>query len=300
LAIILKKINLAIDQALPGRVFFFLPLCDVAKLAIIPQEDLAKFGYRSGLKVRLFNDLHSFGHLLEPKREIWRFFENKKTEGVEIWLLEYQKKRISILSPFRGKKIPNRLTLARKLKFKKNAGCLQKKQKEAYRTKEKTVAYRKRNTVAYILPPAVAAAAATTTTTPLPDTNSFSLSRRVESLSARDSCDPSSQTRQGSIGERKKQKKIPLQKIGRWSFIFQTISLSLSLSLLSLIIYTFVFDIHIHQRQQQRLYFVHSGKKQDHKFHSFYCRNKQEPASIAVFVAIKPSPLFFSSFIYRS
>jgi hypothetical protein len=101
-----------------------------------------------------------------------------------------------------------------------------------YRTKENTVAYRKRNTVAYILPPTVAAAAATTTTTPLPDTNSFSLSRRVSSLSARDSCDPSSQTRQGSIGERKKQKKIPLQKIGRWSFIFQTISLSLfSLSL---------------------------------------------------------------------
>ncbi len=169
--------------------------------------------------------------------------------------------------------------------------------KEAYRTKENTIAYRKINTVVYILPPAVAAAAATT---PLPDTNS-SLSRDESRLSPPAIRATHRHELDRAASEREKnKKKIPLQKIGRWSFIFQTLSLSFSLSLLSLIIYTFVFNIHFHQRQQQQLYFVHSRRKQDHKFYSFYCRNIQEPASIAVLVAIKLSPPFFSSFIYRS
>ncbi len=168
--------------------------------------------------------------------------------------------------------------------------------KEAYRTKENTIAYRKINTVVYILPPAVAAAAATT---PLPDTNS-SLSRDESRLSPPAIRATHRHELDRAASEREKNKKkfhCRRSVAGVSSF---KLSLSLSLSLLSLIIYTFVFNIHFHQRQQQQLYFVHSRRKQDHKFYSFYCRNIQEPASIAVLVAIKLSPPFFSSFIYRS
>ncbi len=109
---------MAIDQALPGRVFF-LQLCDVAKLAFIHKKILAKFGYRSGLKSKTFNDLHSFGHLLERKREIWRFFENRKTEGVEIWRVEYQKKYALVFLALLGEKNPQLTNFSEEKKKKK-------------------------------------------------------------------------------------------------------------------------------------------------------------------------------------
>jgi hypothetical protein len=54
---------------------FFFQLCDVAILAIIPQGDLAMFGYID----QKFNKIHLYpGYLLEQFVETWKWFRRKR------------------------------------------------------------------------------------------------------------------------------------------------------------------------------------------------------------------------------
>jgi len=57
-----------------GFFFFFFQVCDVNKLVMIPQEDLAKFGHRPDMKnVSVFAPLAPSRHVLRKKNEVTIF-----------------------------------------------------------------------------------------------------------------------------------------------------------------------------------------------------------------------------------
>ncbi len=208
-----------------------------------------------------------------------------------------KRKRISILiSPF-GEKNPQLTNFSQEKKKKKRRVFARESKKK--RTEQKKIRLRTEKEIrlrTYCHPPLLRQRRRRRrrrcrTRTPSPSRDASRLSPPAIRATHRHKLD-----RAASEREKNKKKFHCRRSVAGVSSFKQSISLSLS----SLIIYTFVFNIHFHQRQQQQLYFVRSGRKQDHKFHSFYCRNKQESASIAGFVAIKPSPLFFSIFICRS
>ncbi len=55
-----------------GFLFLFFQFCDVAKLAIMHKNILAKFGYRRDLKVENFKNLYILVILLQPVIQIWQ------------------------------------------------------------------------------------------------------------------------------------------------------------------------------------------------------------------------------------
>jgi hypothetical protein len=51
--------------------FLFFPILQCNQTCNHPQEDLAGFGYRRDMKVKILRILLYFGYLLEPVVEIW-------------------------------------------------------------------------------------------------------------------------------------------------------------------------------------------------------------------------------------
>jgi predicted RecB family nuclease len=61
------------------------------------KEDLAKFGYTLGMKVKKFKNPFPFWlHAKEPNRETWKFFQkNVKRRFSQIWLYtRYESKKL--------------------------------------------------------------------------------------------------------------------------------------------------------------------------------------------------------------
>jgi hypothetical protein len=63
-------------RSISDRDFVFPILCDVAQVR--QSKVLAKFGYKQEMKTNYFQRiLYIFGYILEPNREIWRYFKKK-------------------------------------------------------------------------------------------------------------------------------------------------------------------------------------------------------------------------------